>query len=107
MEIVEEIDKNEVFTKEAAYFAFPFAASQARFQYEVQNGVVDPARDMYPGAGHEWFTVQHWASVEQDGFSASVFPLDAPLITLGDINRGEWPEEFGARTWNDLFLRHE
>jgi hypothetical protein len=63
----------------------------------VQNGVVDPATDMYPGAGHEWFSVQHWVSVEQDGLSASVLPLDAPLITLGDINRGTWPEEFGRR----------
>jgi hypothetical protein len=24
-------------------------------------------------------------------------PLDAPLVTLGDINRGEWPEQFGKR----------
>jgi len=97
IEILEEVDKKEVFSKEAAYFAFPFTAGQPRFQYEVQNGVVDPATDMYPGAGHEWFSMQHWVSVEQDGLSASVLPLDAPLITLGDINRGTWPEEFGRR----------
>src|ERR1035438_4101186 len=24
-------------------------------------------------------------------------PLDAPLVTLGDINRGLWPEKFGER----------
>jgi len=24
-------------------------------------------------------------------------PLDVPLVTLGDINRGEWPEQFGKR----------
>jgi hypothetical protein len=70
---------------------------QPRFQYEIQNGVVDPAKDMYPGAGHEWFTAQHWVSVEQDGVAATVMPLDAPLVTLGDINRGAWPEEFGKR----------
>ena len=98
IEITEKIDKKEVYTKEAAYFAFPFAAVRPRFQYEIQNGVVDPAKDMYAGAGHEWFTAQHWVSVEQDGFSGSVLPLDAPLVTLGDINRGEWPEQFGNRT---------
>lgn len=97
IEFVEEVDKKEVFTKEAVYFAFPFALSQPEFQYEVQNGVVDPARDMYPGAGHEWFTVQHWVSVGQDGVSGTVLPLDAPLVTLGDINRGAWPEQFGKR----------
>src|SRR5208337_4260233 len=86
--------------KEAVYFAFPFAMSRPQFQYEVQNGVVDPAKDMYAGAGHEWFTVQHWVSVQQDGASASLFPLDAPMVTLGDINRGAWPEEFGQRPGN-------
>ena len=62
-----------------------------RFQYEIQTGVVDPSRDMNPGAGLEWFSVQHWVSVEQDGLSATVMPLDASLVTLGDINRGAWP----------------
>jgi alpha-mannosidase len=97
IEFVENIDKNEVVTKEAAYFAFPFAAKQPQFQYEIQNGVVDPAKDMYPGAGHEWFTVQHWVSEQQDGVSGTVMPLDAPLVMLGDINRGQWPEQFGQR----------
>ena len=97
IEFVEELDKKQVESKEAAYFAFPFAFTQPQFQYEIQNGVVDPAKDMYPGAGHEWFTVQHWVSAQQDGISASVFPLDAPLVTLGDINRGAWPEDFGKR----------
>jgi hypothetical protein len=97
IEIVEDLDKTEVLTREAAYFAFPFDMKQPQFQYEVQNGVVDPAQDMYPGAGHEWFTAQHWVSAQQDGLSATVMPLDAPLVTLGDINRGAWPSEFGKR----------
>jgi hypothetical protein len=97
IELVEDVDKKEVYSKEAVYFAFPFAMSQPQFQYEVQNGVVDPAKDMYAGAGHEWFTAQHWVSVQQDGLSGSVLPLDAPMVTLGDINRGAWPEEFGKR----------
>ena len=98
IEFTEEVSKNEVYTKEAVYFAFPFSFSQPQFQYEVQNGVVDPARNMYPGAGHEWFSLQHWISAQQDGMSASVLPLDAPLVTIGDINRGEWPESFGKRS---------
>jgi hypothetical protein len=71
--------------------------AKPQFQYEIQNGVVDPAVDMYAGAGHEWFTAQHWVAVQQGGVSAAVMPLDAPLLTLGDINRGAWPEQFGNR----------
>ncbi len=98
IEFVEDVEKKDVDSKEGIYFAFPFAMAQPRFQYEIQNGVVDPARDMYAGAGHEWFSVQHWVSVEGKGISATVMPLDSSLVTLGDINRGEWPAQFVQRT---------
>jgi hypothetical protein len=97
IEFIEDLTKQEVDTKEGVYFAFPFAMDHPQFQYEIQNGVVDPSRDMYPGAGHEWFSVQHWVSVQQNGLSATVMPLDASLVTLGDIDRGQWPIAFGTR----------
>lgn len=100
IELVEDVDKKAELKKEAVYFAFPFAMNHPQFQYEIQNGVVDPAKDMYAGAGREWFSVQHWVSVQQDGVSATVMPLDASLVTLGDINRGEWPTSFGQRPGN-------
>ncbi|HXS12121.1 MAG TPA: polysaccharide lyase family protein [Acidobacteriaceae bacterium] len=98
IEFVEDITKQKVLTKEAVYFAFPFAMDHPEFNYEIQNGVVNPAKDMYPGAGHEWFSVQHWVSVQQDGVSGTVMPLDAGLVTLGDIYRGLWPAHFADRT---------
>lgn len=97
IEFVEDVNKKKVYSKEAVYFAFPFAMKQPEFQYEIQNGLVNPAKDMYPGAGHEWFSAQQWVSVQQDGVSGTVMPLDASLITLGDIFRGAWPEQFGKR----------
>lgn len=97
IELIENVEKTAELKEEAVYFAFPFAMSHPHFQYEIQNGSVNPEKDMYPGAGREWFSVQHWASAEQDGVSATVMPLDASLVTLGDINRGEWPTEFGQR----------
>src|SRR6185437_7553901 len=97
IEIIEDLDKKKVYSKEAAYFAFPFAMSHPEFRYEIQTGSVDPAKDMYPGAGHEWFSAQHWAAVQQDGVSGTVMPLDASLITFGDIFRGNWPTQFGTR----------
>lgn len=97
IEFIENVDKKYVTTKEGVYFAFPFAMSHPEFQYEIQNGVVNPAKDMYPGAGHEWFSVQHWIALQQDGVSADLLPLDASLAAFGDINRGKWPEHFGDR----------
>jgi alpha-mannosidase len=97
IEFVEDIDKTAVTSHEWVYFAFPFNMDHPQFQYEIQNGVVDPAKDIYPGGGHEWFSTQHWISVKQDGISGTVMPLDASLVTLGDINRGAWPTTFGDR----------
>ena len=97
LELIEDVDKTEVLSKEAAYFAFPFDLKKPQFQYEIQNGVIDPSKDLYAGAGYEWFTAQHWVSVQQDGTSGTILPLDAPLVTLGDINHGLWPEKFGER----------
>jgi alpha-mannosidase len=97
IEFVETVTKKEVLKKEAVYFAFPFAMTHPQFQYEIQNGTVDPTKDMYPGAGHEWFSAQHWVSVQQDGISGTLLQLDTPLTTLGDINRGAWPTDFGQR----------
>lgn len=97
IEFINRVQKKEVFTKEGVYFAFPFAMDQPEFHYEIQNGVIDPAKDMLPGAGLEWFSVQHWVSVEEGGVSAAVLPLDASMVTLGDIARGTWPTQFGKR----------
>jgi len=59
---------------------------------------VDPGRDQLPGAGKEWFSVQHWVSAEQGGVTAALVPVDAPLVCLGDIVRGTWPAKFSPRS---------
>lgn len=98
IEFVNRVSKDPVEAKEAVYFAFPFAAADPRFEYEGQAGTVQPARDELAGGNREWYTVGHWASVSGGGASAAVIPLDGPLMTFGDINRGLWPEKFVPRS---------
>jgi alpha-mannosidase len=97
IEFINRVHKKEVYTKEGIYFAFPFAMDQPQFRYEIQNGVVNPARDQMPGGAKEWFSVQHWVAADQNGVTAAVIPVDAFLVTLGDIVRGTWPRDFGRR----------
>ena len=97
IEFINHVNKTEVFTKEAVYFAFPFAMEHPQFRYEIQNGLVDPRRDQLPGAGKEWFSVQHWVAAEEGGVSVAMVPVDASLVCLGDIFRATWPKEFGQR----------
>ena len=91
------VHKKKVYTKEGVYFAFPLTMDHPRFRYDIQNGFVDPARDQMPGAGKDWFSVQHWIEAQQDGVSVAIVPVDAFLVTLGDIVRGKWSKVFTDR----------
>ncbi|HEY6189539.1 MAG TPA: glycoside hydrolase family 38 C-terminal domain-containing protein [Pyrinomonadaceae bacterium] len=97
IEFNNRVRKDEIYKKEGIYFAFPLAIREPQFRYEVQNGVVDPAKDMIPGAGLEWFSSQNWMTVSEPGLSVSLINKDSFLWTFGDIVRGTWPREFGQR----------
>lgn len=88
------VNKSLFFRKEAVYFAFPLRMERPHIRYDIQNGFMDPVHDQMPGAGKEWFSVQHWVEAFKGNVSAAILPLDAPLITLGDIVRGKWPTDF-------------
>lgn len=94
IEFVNHLDKEKVPGKEAVYFAFPFHVDHPSFRYQIQNGSVDPAQDMLQGGNREWFTVQDWVRVSNPRIAMAVTPLDAPLVTFGDIDRGTWPKTF-------------
>lgn len=94
IEFINHLDKQPVDHKEAIYFSFPFAIDHPDFNYEIQNGWVDPAHNILKGGSLEWFSVRHWVRVSGSDFSVGLVPLDAPLVCLGDINRGTWPREF-------------
>ncbi len=97
IEFINHVQKKDVDTKEGVYFAFPFAMSHPEFRYEIQNGYVNPKHDQLPGAGKEWFSVQHWIEAQQGDTSVALVPIDASLVSLGDIVRGTWPLKFGQR----------
>jgi len=50
------------------------------------------------GGSREWYAAGHWAAVTGDGVSAAIIPRDAPLVTFGDIVRGNWPSKFEPKT---------
>ena len=98
IEFINRVEKKAVLTKEGAYFAFPVAIDNPQFLYDSQTGWIDPARDLMEGAGTEWFSVQNWMAVRDDHLTLAVVPVSAPLVALGDINRGDWPAEFQPKS---------
>ncbi|MBU6402224.1 MAG: hypothetical protein KGS61_18045, partial [Verrucomicrobia bacterium] len=71
VDIVNTVEKQPTRRKEAVYFAFPFAAQQPAFEYQIQNGWVRPNDDQLPGACREWFTPQNLVHLRDGNFSVA------------------------------------
>lgn len=93
IDIKDEIIKKNILKKEAVYFAFPFMSKQPQMAYQIQNGWVDPTKDLLPGADLDWFATQNLVQVKDSNYTMVLSTPDAPLITLTDINRGKWYKE--------------
>ena len=93
-----KVQKQYTPAKEGVYFAFPIAVSPPQFGYATQQGWVDPAKDLLKGGSLEWFTVQHWMEASDSSMAVGIVPVDAPLASFGNINRGEWPVEFQPKS---------
>jgi len=97
IDIVNTFDKQETRSKEAVYFAFPFAATRPEFACRIQNGWCRPNEDQLPGACREWFTPQNVVHLRDSSFDIAWASPDVPLVTLTDINRGRWPTHLEIR----------
>ena len=98
IEFINHVRKDSIVAKEGVYFAFPVATQPPEFKYATQEGWVDPARDLLKGASLEWFNVQQWMAARDSQLTVGIVPVDAPLASFGDINRGLWPTEFQPRS---------
>jgi hypothetical protein len=88
------IHKEYTNQKEGVYFAFPVAAANPEFHFATQQDWVNPARNLMKGGSLEWFNVQQWMTVSDPSVTVGIVPVDAPLASFGDINRGNWPSNF-------------
>jgi len=98
VDITHRLTKTLTYEKEAVYFAFPFAAREPTFRYEVPCAVLRPDRDLLPGACLDWFTVQHFVEIESNDAAVTWSTPDAPLVCFQDINRGKWQTELPITT---------
>ncbi len=98
IEFINKVEKKSVTTKEGVYFAFPVATQNPQFVYATQDDSIDPAHDLMKGASLEWFNVQKWMASRDSNVAVGIVPVDAPLASFGDINRGLWPSEFQPKS---------
>jgi len=94
LDFINVIHKVETLEKEGGYFAFPFGLNtpdRTTAYLELPYGVIAADQEQLPGACREWYTVNTFAAVGNGAQSATVAAPDTPLFTVGDVNRGLWP----------------
>lgn len=87
------VHKPETLELEAGYFAFPFKMDRekdARAFVEMPYGILDAEREQLPGACRDWYSMNSFAAASDGRVTACLSSLDAPLVCIGDIFRGNW-----------------
>lgn len=84
------IDKELVTRPEAVYLLFPLAVDEPVFHLDLNGVALEAEAEQLPGSCRDWYGVQRWAEVGNEGLSVALAPLDAPLIQVGGITTGRW-----------------
>lgn len=92
VDIINIIDKKNIYEQEAVHLAFPFKVPEGVMRMDIPWAVVRPETDQLPGACKNYFTIQRWVDVSNADYGLTWATPDAPLIEVGAITndpRGE------------------
>jgi len=70
------------------FVAFPFELPGGSFRYEGGLSVIDPAKDLMPGAFFDRLAVQNWVAVSDGEYSVLWTSHDTPSVSLGQLWEG-------------------
>ena len=85
VDIINVIDKKNIYEQEAVHLAFPFKVPEGVMRMDIPWAVVRPETDQLPGACKNYFTVQRWVDVSNKDYGVTWATPDAPLIEVGAI----------------------
>ncbi len=92
-DITVDIEKEETLDKESAFVIFPFSLENPRVRLEYPTCVIEPAKEQFPQACRNWYTIHQWAGLDDGKHSLVWCSLDAPLLSLGEPIHKEWLNE--------------
>ncbi|WP_114597568.1 glycoside hydrolase family 38 C-terminal domain-containing protein [Renibacterium salmoninarum] len=86
LEIRNRVSKESTYTKESAFFAFPFAIENARVLLESAGGLAEPGAASIPGSAEYMHGIRHWARIQGAECSIGWATAEAPLVEVGTIS---------------------
>ncbi len=83
---------------EAGWLCLPFKIDSPQFRLGRLGGIVDPARDIVPGANHDLLAIHTGLAVfDEQRAGVGVCPLDSPLVSLERPGCWKYSPEFIPR----------
>jgi alpha-mannosidase len=77
------IRKEECLLLEAGHVVLPLAARRPRYAINKTGCVIDPARDIVPGANRLLYCLERWVDIADRRGGLLVIPFDTPLFSIG------------------------
>jgi alpha-mannosidase len=93
IDILNTVDKENIYEQEGIHFAFPFHVPQGQMRIDVGWGHYRPEADQIPGSCKNYLTVQRWVDISNQDYGVTWVTNDAPLIEVGQITSD--PVAFG------------
>ncbi|MCX6254490.1 MAG: glycosyl hydrolase family 38, partial [Bacteroidia bacterium] len=84
------IVKKSIVAPESFYIAFPFEIKDGKHFTEVQGGVIESGKDQIKGSSNDWYTVQDFTSIRNEGTQLVFGCAEMPLMQFGAINTGRY-----------------
>ncbi len=99
-----EFEKLAQAEPEAIYFVIPLALPSGwRAHFDTAGRAVELDAEQLPGACRGWLTVESYLALYTEGWGATLFCPDAPMVMAGDFHFGP-PLEAVPRPKNPLLL---
>jgi hypothetical protein len=86
VDIINILDKKEIFDPEGVHLAFPFHIPGGTIHLDVAYGMYQPEIEQIPGSCKNYFTVQRWVDISNQDFGVTWATVDAPLVEIGEIS---------------------
>ncbi len=85
IDIINTIDKIDMYDPEGVHFAYPFNIPDGQIRVDLAWGVYRPEYDQLMGSCKNYFTAQRWVDVSNQDLGITMALIDAPLIEIGEI----------------------
>ena len=90
LDLAYSIVKKSIVSPESFYIAFPFSIKDGKHFTEVQGGVIETGKDQIKGSSNDWYTVQDFTSIRNEGTQLVMGCSEMPLMQFGAINTGRY-----------------